>query len=380
MRIQILLLACLMACKNNPNNGEEPLFKQTYHLEATTINDSIIWGAGIDIQFHNGKLYILTSPAEKHITVLDTNGEKKDEYISKGRGPNETISIKSFILDNDTIYISDRQTQLTKKGIIQHNQPNIELRTISNIPLSNVLMRRDNSLLLGHVYTSSEKHLRFLWLNENGDTISKYNEYLQQLEKFPGVESIYGYESRTSISPNGKFMVSGTIFGESLEIFDLCDNTIKKIHEKNYRHPRVEVKNNQIYPIDGITTFGYMDIYATNTHIYTLYCGDTEGRKVNKIAVFNWQGEAETLYTVDSDFLYSICLNTEETKIYAIGLNNKRETVILSYNIPDTGHNSTNIHNINVDTMSQTLHTIDTGWQDLKFIPSSDNTLQIKFK
>ena len=380
MRILILLLACLMACKNNPNNGEGPLFKQTSHLEATTINDSIIWGAGIDIQYHNGKLYILTSPAEKHITVLDTNGEKKDEYISKGRGPNEAISIKSFILDNDTIYISDRQTQLTKKGIIQHNQPNIELRTISNIPLSNVLMRRDNSLLLGHVYTSSEQHLRFLWLNENSDTISKYNEYLQQLEKFPGVESIYGYESRTSISPNGKYMVSGTIFGESLEIFDLCDNTIKKIHEKSYRYPRVEVKDNQIYPIDGITTYGYMDIYATNTRIYTLYCGDTEGRKVNKIAVFNWQGEAETLYTVDSDFLYSICLNTEETKIYAIGLNKKRETVILSYDIPYTDQEPTSTQNIDINTTPPKPQTIDTGWQDLKFIPPSNNPLQIEFK
>ena len=367
MKHWIILLICLISCKDNLYNEEGPLFKQTYHLNHSVLNDSIVWGNGIDIKYYDGHLYILTAPAEKHITIIDTNGVKKNELIHKGRGPNEAITIKSFLLDNDTIYISDRQSQLTKKGVILKGQPNIELSTIRNIPLSDLLMKSDNSLLLSHVYTSNEKHLRFLWLNENGDTISKYNEYLHQLEKLPGVESIYGYESRTSISPNKKRMVSGTIFGESLEIFDLCDNTIKKIHEKNYRYPRVEVKNNQIYPIDGITTYGYMDIYATNSRIYTLYCGDTEGRKINKIAVFNWQGEAETLYTVDSNFLYCICLNTEETKIYAIGLNANRETVILSYDIPDTEKQQEVINK----SPLKGFNSIDTGWQDLKFKPAS---------
>lgn len=328
------MLSIVIACQNK-NKQDVPKFKSIKYLQGKILNDSLILGTGTDIFLSEEKLYVSTTPADKYVKIYDSDsGKAIGEIIDKGRGPNEVMYVSSMIIHNDSIIISDRGLCRYSKFPLSFINNGSQSCDLLNFPISDIIAKNDNRFLIGNVHCE-DNVIRYAWIDNTGKILYSFNEYpnIKISQDKKGIEYLYGLEGKHATNPNNTKMISVCSLGETIEIFDIQDSQIVKIKEVTYRKPIAEVRNRHVMPIMGSTIFGFMDVYATNNKIYTIYCGDTEGRTLNKIAVFDWEGTPETLYTVDSDILYRICVNSEETKIYAIGLNKNRETVIFSFDI-----------------------------------------------
>ena len=196
------------------------------------------------------------------------------------------------------------------------------------------VLQGNNSYIAEGGLKEGDKRLR-LSIIENDSTICKYYTYPNV--RIPGtdakgIEPAYTYGSRIAISPDKKRLAYSTNYGAILEIFDLTPREITLNTIKGYYRPVYALNKNSIQSIPGETVWGFIDLYATDKYIYSIFSGSKNPKETKNIAVFDWKGNCLDLYTTDYQ-LEKICVDETNRKIYANGLDPNLETVIVSFDI-----------------------------------------------
>ncbi|WP_294591666.1 hypothetical protein [uncultured Rikenella sp.] len=139
--------------------------------------------------------------------------------------------------------------------------------------------------------------------------------------------------SSAALSPDGKRLASGLYFGAILELFDVDDDSIRQRHIEYFVEPE--------FPYDKwgnptdfeVITFGFGPLCASNERVYATYNGTKDFRKMDYLALFNWNGTLERVYKTDANFVrtaYDAASNT----LFAIVLSPEGEYRLMRFDPP----------------------------------------------
>lgn len=340
----IMILLLLSGCRQEEKElaFTPPVFQHTRHLTGKVLIDTFVMGLCYDMDCYKDYLLVSAYRGDKELlNFFDKNsGKYLKSILSIGRGAGEALSLKDFNLDHATgkviFYdlVANRLTNFIVDSVIAHEKPETYIHS-RNYPIYmyNVLQGNNGYIAEGG-YKENDKRLR-LSIIENDSAIYKY--YTFPNVKIPGtdakgIEPAYTYGSRLTISPNKKQLAYSTNYGAILEIFDLTPKQITLNTIKGFYRPVYTLDKNNIQSIPGETVWGFIDLYATDKYIYTIFSGSTNPKDTKNIGVFDWKGNCLDLYTTDYQ-LEKICVDEPNRKIYANGLDANLETVIVTFDI-----------------------------------------------
>lgn len=319
-----------------------PVFQQTKHLTGKVLVDTFVMGLCYDIDYY--KDYLLLSAYRSDSELLNFFDKNSGRYVKsilpKGRGTGEALSLKDFDLDHTTgkvvFYdlVGNRLTDFMIDSVTTHENAGKYIHS-RNYPIYMYrVLQGNNGYIAEGGLKEGGKRLR-LSIIENDSTIYKYYKFPHV--RIPGtdirgIESAYAYGSRITISPNKKQIAYTTGYGAILEIFDLTPGEIKLNTIKGFYRPVYSLYKNSIQSIPGETVWGFIDLYATDKYIYTIFSGSKNPKETRNIVVFDWKGNCLDLYTTDYR-LDKLCVDEANRKIYANGLDTNLETVVVMFEI-----------------------------------------------
>lgn len=91
--------------KDNPAFFDS-LFQYNHYVILETTNESLIGHTG-KIVFYRGDIYILDDKENK-VLVFDKQGKYLRQYSHVGQGPGEYLSLRDFVIKEDTLFLLDR--------------------------------------------------------------------------------------------------------------------------------------------------------------------------------------------------------------------------------------------------------------------------------
>lgn len=122
--------------------------------------------------------------------------------------------------------------------------------------------------------------------------------------------------SNIALSPDGKRMAVGTIYGGILEIFSIGESIQRPVVQRFFE-PHVKVVNGNLQSEEN-NIFGFSDIQASEEGICAVMIGDTDPNKFDTICAFDWEGRAEKKYHADCLVFKLADSFSSEGALYAI--------------------------------------------------------------
>lgn len=301
-----IMLLCLVSACGDRQSLEKLEFQSTSTIQAQLIsNESLIIGYPYDFFVTNSELFVLCFKDGKWIHSFDrASGQELRAYVERGRGPGDCLMCTKLYYDNhqNRIYLFDRDTE----KIVEYDLNPSGASFVSEKSFANVA-----STVFYHVWPMSED--TYLANSQHGsieDGITRFQVYsndgdlLQENSQIPHLEGDdrYSYtQSSMSISPDKKHLVSVTLMGEILDIYDLNGNTLKKAVEKMFSVPNVVYQSGVVRETKD-TKWGFPYVSSDNDYIYASMTDDYDPNYYNKIAIFDWKGRGikriETDYNV----------------------------------------------------------------------------------
>lgn len=319
-----------------------PVFQQTKHLTGKVLVDTFVIGLCYDINYY--KDYLLLSAYrsdDEQLNIFDKNsGRYVKSILPKGRGTGEALSLKDFDLDHTSgkvvFYdlIGNRLTNFIIDSVTTHENTGEYIHSRDYPIYMYRVLQGNNGYIAEGGLKENDKRVR-LSIIENDSATYKY--YTFPNVRIPGtdlkgIEPAYIYGSRIAISPDKKRLAYSTNYGAILEIFDLTPKRITLNTMKGFYRPVYSIDKNSIQSIPGKTIWGFIDLYATDKYIYTIFSGSKNPKETRNIAVFDWKGNCLDLYTTDYR-LEKLCVDEANRKIYANGLDRNLETVVVEFKI-----------------------------------------------
>ncbi len=340
----IISLLLLSGCRQEEKElaFTAPEFRQTKHLEGKVLVDTFVMGLCYNMDCYKDYLLVSAYRGDRELlNFFDKNsGQHIKSILPIGRGAGEALSLKDFDLDHSTGKVmfydiaGNKLTDFITDSVIANENAGAYIHS-RNYPIYMYkVLQGNNSYIAEGGLKEGDKRLR-LSIIENDSTICKYYTYPNV--RIPGtdakgIEPAYTYGSRIAISPDKKRLAYSTNYGAILEIFDLTPREITLNTIKGYYRPVYALNKNSIQSIPGETVWGFIDLYATDKYIYSIFSGSKNPKETKNIAVFDWKGNCLDLYTTDYQ-LEKICVDETNRKIYANGLDPNLETVIVSFDI-----------------------------------------------
>lgn len=342
--LPIISLFLFAGCRqqNNELTFTPPEFRKTVHLTGKVLIDTFVMGLCYDIDCYND--YLLVSAYRSDSELLNFFDKNSGRYIKsilpKGRGAGEALSLKDFDLDQATgkviFYdlIGNKLTHFIIDSVTAHENAGKYIHS-RNYPIYMYRVLQGNNGYIAEGGLKEDGKSVRLSIIENDSAIYKY--YTFPDVRIPGtdlkgIEPAYTYGSRIAISPDKKRLAYSTNYGAILEIFDLTPGQIKLNTIKGFYRPAYTLDKNSIQSIPDETVWGFIDLYATDKYIYTIFSGSKNPKETRNIAVFDWKGNCLDLYTTDYR-LDKLCVDEENRKIYANGIDPNLETVVVEFEI-----------------------------------------------
>lgn len=313
------IIVTMISCSKKEIPSYENLqFDNIVKRNLTIIKNNFIFNSFVYMEIVDSLLIIKSETNDNNMRFHVFN--KKDgvhinSFGTVGRAKGELLEPFSLISRHDkNIYAAG----INQKKIVTYAIPNLsnhpddyttELTLPFVINSVFILYLKDNTYLFAYNFND-----RYAILNEGKDTISTYANYPTTSKQDLDVESArnnyFALNSFISLKPDKSKFVNVTRNGLILEIFNIRNNRIQPQTIKYFYEPKYNIENGDI----GDCVKGAGGLACTDDFIYIIF-RDTKNSLTNKIAVFDWQGNAIKQYILDYPIV-NLSIDEEDNKMY----------------------------------------------------------------
>lgn len=313
MAMVIASSSLFCSCSEKGDEYLSPKFKREIHLDFEILGDELIYAPSNIVATEK---YILISgyanAGGDTFYVYDKNGCLIRSGINQGRGPSETLSgyINMSYYD-DVVQYNDLQTgerlSFTLSNFLDDSTLNIQKEQMDLPGWCTYAKQTPRGDEVRVISRSATKDLdlpqRAVVLESNSNSYEFTGSAIDDRD----ISFFSSMQNSVAYSPDGKLMVLSGGIGFILEFFSL-EEDIQRIAIKRFLQPSVTITNG-MYRQNDDYVFGGGKLCATEKFVYSAYDGKHTAKEwrmsgnscllYNNIAVFDWKGNPDVLYTTD---------------------------------------------------------------------------------
>lgn len=329
----VFLSGCILLSCGDRQSLETLSFSESVVIPAELISmESPVIGYPYDMFVSESSIYVLCFKDGKWIHSFDrTTGCENGSYVNRGRGPGECMMCTKLYFDADRneLYLFDRD----QEKIVMYDMRQETITFLSEDSFADVASTvfyhvwplSDNTYIANSQHGSIEDGLTRFQIYSDGGILLGENSEIPDL----GGDDRYSYtQSSVSMSPDRKHLVSVTLMGEILDVYELTSDSMNKTVEKVFSAPNV-VYQDGVVRESKETRWGFPFVSSDNNFIYASMTDDMDPNKYNKIAVFNWDGNG--LIKVETDYNV-LRLYPYEKDIYAVVADHNNQLFFARFN------------------------------------------------
>jgi len=327
--LNIIVLCCLLySCKLSNNSSVISLnFKDTTYVKPEILKTekilSVIW----NVKILDSILVLSSDDGTGFIQVFNKNNFKylytKGKY---GRGPGEISNAGvEYKCIKDSIYIYDLvKSTLFIYDIKHFISDSLILKANNTITFDSCKNNFDMMPLKGHFVSRSFSKARFALFKRNGKYASNYSlfpDYYMTGDN-PNLDLERRRYTHIEAKPDMSKFVCVSYIGGTIEIFNIVNDSINKLIEKNYLDPNLGKVEN-IKSLNQLETkIGFCGLCATDNYIYASYSGEAskdhrKKKSADFVIVFDWNGDPKKIYKVQGG-LTGLAVDESQQKMYVI--------------------------------------------------------------
>ena len=288
----------------------------------------------------------MDSRALKRIHVIDiSNNDYVTNIGAAGKGPGELLSISSLDVSKEKLwayditlskFVSFHLDSLTSPTYTYTTEINFQGKANQNF---DPLWIDGGKTMVSTTFSESKN--RLIFTNAEGTIIDeKFPMFDPPSDNIPQTIHNISYQSTLKVKPDHTKVAVVSRYADLLEIYDLENNSMKRIKTHTNFDPIYEVMNvdgNAVMGQGEDTRFGHIDVAVSNDKIYTLYSGRTrgEGRAnyADIVCVFDWEGNFITSYKIDNRAIAIELKNNQE--FFTIELDTQGKSLLKKYSIDE---------------------------------------------
>lgn len=332
LSIIILLAVQAVACTEQ-KEYTSPVFPKEAELESISLAEDIVLAFPYDICVDRDNVYVLSMVENTWLQVYDKqNGEYKGGYVPRGQGPGELTAGFNLFYDRlgQAISIFDTGSMKLLSYRIEGKGDNL-LSVVGEEPFYDRrgVVRRLWHLPSGQVLVDGQlgnggEHQKRFQLLSGDKLVSEYNVFPVESKE---EQRIY-IDPQVTISPDGKKMASGILYGGTLETFTLSDG-IQLTNLRKFYPSRFQYDSGTLEPTDE-AVYGFASLCSTDKYVYSILIGDKDPNQLNHIAVFDWNGQEVIRYHTDC-LLVKICVSYDDKTLYAVAYSEEKGFYLVSF-------------------------------------------------
>ncbi len=338
--IALTFVICIGCKSSQEREFHMPVFNDESDTKIEIISDELFGiNSVLDIYSYKEYIVVIAYDAENDnfLHIFNHNGEKLCDAVQNGRGPKEVLRIDNSWIDNvngDVGFVNQMQNKMVCVNI--DSLLSDGAKTISEIGMilpgwlefTCPIPARDRKIIIQNVSPVKDTtgFPRITVEDRFGEIIAQHKDFP---EPDPQKRYIMYNESIVSISPNGRNLAIGTLWGGILEIYSLEEGLELK-NVKYFIKPDFIAHSGYGEPNEK-TQYGFRDIDASNEYIYSvingevyselysLYTGVERTAKLicNNISVFDWTGTPVKKINTDYE-IERFCIDENDEIVYAV--------------------------------------------------------------
>lgn len=350
----IFISICLLILASCSSNDME--FSNPFRLNMLTdcvvdvvINDSLLkdpWAISVLDSF----IVIANTKGEPVLEVFDFDGNKIEETLSYGKGPNEILCVGNLqpITNSNSLYVVDLFTKkilylnidslvLLKERYLPKQIFSVSDDKIDNLAFTKPIIWGDS--MIAH---SIKNDGRLVMLENNGKEIGYFGEFPNKNKvnsKMPDYANTTLYSGGATLSPNSKKLAFVTYSAGMMDLFDLSKDGISTTWSNCIYLPvhLTLFQNGDIISLAHTekAIAGYQDISSNNEYVFAIYSGkqfkDPTYSFANEIHISSWDGKFQYNFHTDN-LLSRVAACRNENVIYAISQNKLGAPEVLKFN------------------------------------------------
>lgn len=300
----VFVVLCLLSACDSKQVIDNLEFKHTILLPAELISkDSPTIGYPYDFFVTDSEMYVLCFKGGKWLHSFDmASGREIGSYIDRGRGPGECLMCTKLFFDKTSreVYLFDTDQEMMNVYSIESDGLKFisgkSFAGIESTVFYHVWPMSGDAFLANSQHGSIEDGLTRFQIYSHGDVLLQQNSQIPSLKG----DDKYSYtHSSISMSPDRKHLVSVTLMGELLDVYELSADSMKKTVQKMFSAPCVVYQKGVVRETKE-TKWGFPSVASDNEYIYASLTDDMNPNSYNKIAVFTWEGEG--LLRIETDY------------------------------------------------------------------------------
>lgn len=298
------------------------------------------------IYFDGTNVLISNIRSKKLLTILNKDFQFRGDFINRGKGPNELLSI-SWILPNPnsgkTILLGDLASrkiiEINLDSVLEFglNGSNYKIRALEGntggitdpkIIYPGGIVSPNMMLNIGrlHLYTN-----QFTFLKPIGDLPSIPKSWPKAPNKDnPFDLAATAFDAAITTHPDKPWVALGNHMMDQIEIYK-GDTLFKKLigpDQFEFQMELIEMSpGNYTTGITDQTRFGYMDLWSTDDYFIAQYYGSTHPNCTSFFAIFDWHGNP----IAQVNTLQNVCycwVGQEQENLIFLGIDNSTSELL----------------------------------------------------
>jgi DNA-binding beta-propeller fold protein YncE len=364
LEITIFVIIILTACSSNSTQSKysknfDRVIKIPFNARKKSHPLKLLYKFGTGNSFLIGKPYsianigpftIVTDQINKTINIF-----RDTTYIKtvgrSGKGPGEFLHMNTITVDqkNQTFWIYDATLFRFQKFNLNDllHTSNIKKRTLTSVTINSKVgypywptWLNDTTIISTGLFTKG----RIAFFNDQGIFQRIVGPTLPSVKNknVPYKVRSHSYLGYIAVKPDGSAFVVADQHTDKLEIYNAQGHPKLLIIGADNFKPHYKTAH---LPQGGVTMEAsrnmhnaYVSICATNQRIYALYSGklmnEQKGMFGNSLFIFNWKGKLLGIYTLHSNTIFNINVDTAERKLYAVDFYAKKDPISV-YKLPE---------------------------------------------
>lgn len=335
----IKLFVASMVLGVNPANAQKEAnrlyfpSKDIKEIRMKPVSPEVFVGIPRDLYIVEGNLLILDSYEGKHLTLVDLQGPFKERRIgSQGQGPNEFLRISELSYNSEMKLLrvfdeyARRQSSYSVAGRnVVFNDANLKGKVLLPNTTYQVISLGDSFVANGNFDGK-----QFALLDGQSQIVETFGVFPGSKDAVNAGLSFYLLtQNRMVANPRETHFAAAGFMHDQLVFYKKEGKSVKKLREYfNFdvtATPSVSNQNGgQLYYFseNESTMRAYIDLYATDAHLYVLYLGLSKADLEKKghpcyILKFDWESNFVGGYKSDT-LLQCFAVDEVNRKIYAV--------------------------------------------------------------